>query len=192
MKKEAGIGIAVLVVIVGGLFLGATRIHENREATMGNLTLRSTAFENGGTIPSRYTCDGDRAVNPPLEIRGVPEGTVSLALIMDDPDVPKALRPDGVFDHWVVFNIPPETTTIAEGEIPPGVSGANGAGQNAYTGPCPPPQYKPSEHRYFFKLYALDAMLELVPGATKAEVEAAMEGHIIEKTELVGVYRRVQ
>jgi Raf kinase inhibitor-like YbhB/YbcL family protein len=140
-------------------------------------------------IPSRYTCDDQRDLSPALSISGVPEGTKSLALIMDDPDVPKALKPEGVFDHWVLFNIPSETAEIPEGGST-GVVGANGVGQSAYTGPCPPPQYEPSTHRYIFKLYALDSMLSLGAGASKAQVEAAMQGHIIAQTELMGRYKR--
>lgn len=152
------------------------------------LTLTSSAFENGASIPSRFTCDGVQ-VSPPLSISGVPEDAKSLVLIMDDPDVPKALKPDGIFDHWVLFNIPTETREILEGGSV-GVSGANGAGKNAYASPCPPPQYEPSQHRYFFKLYALDAELLLSAGASKAEVESAMQGHIMAHTELMGVYKR--
>ncbi|OHB19612.1 MAG: kinase inhibitor, partial [Parcubacteria group bacterium RIFCSPHIGHO2_01_FULL_56_18] len=125
-----------------------------------------------------------------LSIGGVPEGTKSLALIMDDPDVPKVLRADGVFDHWVLFNIPADTREIPEGGSI-GVAGANSAGKNAYAGPCPPPQYEPSEHRYVFKLYALDSELPLQAGATKEEVEKAMEGHILGQTQLVGRYKRI-
>ena len=152
-------------------------------------TLTSAAFNSGDAIPSRFTCDGEN-VNPPLVIDGVPEGTKSLTLLVDDPDVPKQLRPDGVFDHWTLFNIDPGVRMIATGEAP-GTQGANGAGKSTYAGPCPPPQYEPSEHRYFFKLYALDTMLDVPAGATKSEVRAAMEGHLLAKTELIGKYKRV-
>ena len=160
-----------------------------------SLSLTSPAFSGGGTIPSKFTCDGDRSVSPPLLISGVPEGAKSLALIMDDPDVPKILHADGVFDHWVLFNIPPETKEIPEG-LPAqaggsaGTVGANGAGKNAYTGPCPPPQYEPSEHRYIFTLYALDTELPLTEGASKSEVLSAMQGHVISEVQLVGKYKR--
>ncbi|MBI5457142.1 YbhB/YbcL family Raf kinase inhibitor-like protein [Candidatus Kaiserbacteria bacterium] len=153
------------------------------------LTLTSPAFAHNGSIPSRFTCDGDRTISPELSLSSVPEGTKSLALIMDDPDVPKALKPDGVFDHWILFNVPADTKSIQEGASA-GTVGTNGAGKNAYTGPCPPPQYEPSEHRYVFKLYALDSELALQADATKADVERAMEGHIIAQTELVGRYKR--
>lgn len=155
--------------------------------------LVSSAFADGDSIPSRFTCDalpvGGTPHNPPLSITGIPEGTRSLALIVDDPDVPKALRPEGVFDHWVLFNMPATTTAIGEGEVP-GVQGANGSGVAAYAPPCPPPQYEPSEHRYVFKFYALDAMLSLPAGAGKAQVEAAMEGHVLAQAQLIGTYKR--
>lgn len=153
-------------------------------------SITSPAFENNGRIPSAYTCDGDRKINPPLAFSGVPEGAKSIALIMDDPDVPKALHADGVYDHWVLFNIPPSISEIGEGKSA-GTAGANGSGLSAYTGPCPPPQYEPSEHRYIFRLYALDTMLMLKEGATKQETLKAMEGHIIEQAELIGKYKRL-
>ncbi len=161
-------------------------------------SLASPAFEQNGRIPSKFTCDGDRSINPPLKFSGVPEEAKSLALIMDDPDVPKVLHPDGVFDHWVLFNIPPPpnpptggggTLEIAEGKSV-GIAGVNGRGDRAYTGPCPPPQYEPSEHRYIFVLYALDSTLALNAGATKQEVLKAMEGHILAQARLVGRYSR--
>lgn len=156
---------------------------KNVQVTMNKLTLSSSAFEEGGLIPSKYTCDGEN-VNPELSISGVPEGTVSLALIMDDPD---AVKPAGhVWDHWVKFNIPPTVTKIDENSDPEGVSGITSREVLTYGGPCPPD----GEHRYFFKLYALDTKLSLREGATKAEVERAMEGHILEETQLMGRYDR--
>ncbi|MBI4079622.1 YbhB/YbcL family Raf kinase inhibitor-like protein [Candidatus Kaiserbacteria bacterium] len=153
------------------------------------LSLTSPAFQNAASIPSQFTCDAEN-VSPPLSISGVPEVTKSLALLMDDPDVPKALKPDGIFDHWTLFNISPETREIAQaGSV--GTAGMNGASRNAYTGPCPPREYEPSEHRYFFRVYALDTMLDLPVGASKADVLAAMEGHIIAQAELMGKYKRV-
>lgn len=153
-------------------------------------SLTSSAFENNGIIPAKYTCDGDRTINPPLTFSGVPDGTKSLVLIMDDPDVPKVLRTDGVFDHWVVFNIPADVKGIAEGGPVPGIVGSNGTGANAYTGPCPPPQYEPSEHRYVFKLYALSAPLALASGATKKEVLDALVSVKLAEAELTGRYSR--
>lgn len=198
------LGLGFIILMVGAVYAfnhGFTK-RVDTQATINNstipmastLTLTSSAFGNGGEIPATYTCDDTRDQNPPLAISGVPEGTKSLALIMDDPDVPKALKPDGVFVHWVLFNIPPPARPGETRDIPAGgtvgVAGANGAGKNAYTGPCPPPQYEPSEHRYFFKLYALDRELGLTAGASKADVLGAMGGHIIGEAELVGRYKR--
>ena len=152
------------------------------------LSLSSSAFESGDTMPSEYTCDADE-VSPPLSVAGAPEGTRSFVLVMEDPDVPKIVKPDGVFLHWLVFNIPSEMQEVPEGGMV-GVSGHNGMGKEGYIGPCPPPQYEPSEHRYFFKLYALDSMLGLSAGATKEEVMQAMQGHILGETELMGRYKR--
>jgi len=149
------------------------------------MQLSSPVFEHNGRIPSRHTCDGDN-VNPPLKISKVPSGARSLALIMEDPDVPKHLRADGMWDHWIVFNIPPGTEEIPEGEEPPGIHGKGTAGNLQYYGPCPPDR----EHRYFFKLFALDAELDLKERAGKKEVEEAMKGHLLEKTELIGLYER--
>ena len=169
-------------------------ISAKQSQVMASLSLKSSAFENDGKIPSKYTCDENREINPPLSIANAPAGTKSLVLIMDDPDVPKQLHPDGMYDHWVVFNIPPPapmtTLEILEGGPVHGTQGVNGSGKNVYTGPCPPPQYEPSEHRYFFKLYALDAELPLAEGATKQDVERAMQGHILEETQLIGRYKR--
>ena len=136
-------------------------------------------------IPQKYTCDGQN-VNPPLIFSDAPEGTKSLSLIMEDPDVPKALKPDGMWDHWLVWNMPPDTQAIDEGQTPKGIIGKNTGGKNAYQGPCPPDR----QHRYFFKLYALDIMLNLNPSETKQELEKAMEGHILTKTQLIGLYNR--
>jgi len=149
------------------------------------MKLESTAFEHGGKIPSKHTCDGENS-NPPLTIADVPSGAKSLVLIMDDPDVPKSIRKDGMWDHWVVFNIPPDLPEIKTGEEPEGVHGAGTGGNENYFGPCPPDR----EHRYFFKLYALDAKLDLPRKASKRQVEAAMEKHIIAQTELMGRYER--
>ncbi|MEK6901145.1 MAG: YbhB/YbcL family Raf kinase inhibitor-like protein [Nanoarchaeota archaeon] len=154
------------------------------------MQLTSPAFEPNGKIPSRYTCDGEN-INPPLTITDVPVATKSLVLIMDDPDIPEIAKKNfnvDVWDHWVVFNIPPMIKEITERNNPPGILGKNTRGNNAYGGPCPPDR----EHRYFFKLYALNTMLNLKEGATKKEVEKAMEGHIIAQIELIGQYERVK
>lgn len=152
------------------------------------MTLESPAFSDGGTIPSTYTCDGAN-ISPPLQVAGVPDGAISLVLIMDDPDVPKALRPDGVFDHLVAYNIPPSTSAIGEGEVV-GSGGLNGRGDTGYTGPCPPPQYEPAEHRYFFRLYALDTALAFKKAPSKEEVLEALSGRVIAEAALMGRYSR--
>jgi Raf kinase inhibitor-like YbhB/YbcL family protein len=154
-----------------------------------NMTISSSAYENNSIIPSKYTCDGE-GVNPPLTFEGVPEGTKSLAMLMDDPDVPKNLLPAGVFDHWVIYNIDPKATEIKENSPPPGSQGLNGAGKLGFTPPCPPDR----EHRYFFRLYALDTKVEFDDPAkvTKQMVIDKMQGHVIDQVELVGRYNRPQ
>ncbi len=149
------------------------------------MKLTSTAFEHQGKIPSKYTCDGAN-ISPPLSISDVPSQAKSLVLILDDPDVPKHLRKDGMWDHWVVFNIPASLTEIKEGEEPEGTHGIGTSNNLDYNGPCPPDR----EHRYFFKLYALDTELKLPEQAEKQQVEKAMEGHVLAKTELMGRYER--
>lgn len=151
------------------------------------MKLTSPVFKHEGKIPLKYTCDGEN-INPPLTITDVPSGTKSMVLIMDDPDVPKYLRKDGMWDHWIVFNIPPGLRDVKEGKEPEGVHGIGTGGNLKYSGPCPPDR----EHRYFFKLYALDTELNLPEKATKQHVEKAMEGHILAQTQLMGQYERVK
>lgn len=151
------------------------------------MRLTSPAFKEGESIPSIYTCDG-KNINPPLRISDTPPSAKTLVLIMDDPDVPESVRKDRMYVHWVVYNIPPATTEIKENATPPGILGTNTSGKCDYKGPCPPDR----EHRYFFKLYALDTKLDLPPGATKEEVLKAMDGHILAHTELMGKYNRKQ
>jgi len=161
---------------------------QNTEASTMKLT--SPAFTEGGKIPSKYTCDGENS-SPPLSISDVPTKAKSLVLLMDDPDIPETAKKSfnvSVWDHWVVFNVPPGTKAVSEGRNPPGVIGRNTRGNNTYGGPCPPDR----EHRYFFKLYALDVELDLPEGATKAEVEKAMEGHILAEAKLMGRYERIK
>lgn len=152
------------------------------------MQISSPAFAHNAPIPSMYTCDGEN-VNPPLEFSDIPESARSLVLLMEDPDVPKHLKPDGMWDHWLIYNIEPTVTAIAENSTPPGVVGVNTSGQNAYAGACPPDR----EHRYFFKLYALDTELSFdAPSkVTKQMVIDAMQGHIIDQAELIGLYERV-
>lgn len=149
------------------------------------MKLTSTAFQHEAHIPRQYTCDGAN-INPPLAISDIPATAKSLVLIMDDPDVPKYLREDGMWDHWLVFNIPTSTHIIKEGEEPTGTPGLGTGGNSKYYGPCPPD----GEHRYFFKLYALDIKLSLPEKSTKPVIEKAMQDHIIAQTQLMGVYGR--
>ena len=149
-------------------------------------TLQSSAFQNNGNIPKKYTCEAVD-VSPALSWSEAPEKSQSFALIADDPDAPA-----GTWVHWVIYDLPASATQLAEG-IPKqeraasGKQGKNDFGKIGYGGPCPPPG-KP--HRYFFKLYALDAKLNLPPGARKADLEAAMKGHILAQAELVGKFGR--
>lgn len=149
------------------------------------MIISSPRFENGKKIPEEYTCDG-KNISPPLEISDVPKEAKSLVLIMEDPDVPKTIRADGMWDHWIVFNIPPNITKIEEGINPQGKLGINTNTKLSYSGPCPPDK----QHRYFFKLFALDIELNLNQGASKKQVEEAMKGHILKESVLMGLYYR--
>ena len=155
------------------------------DSVAGQIQLTSPAFANGEKIPVRFTCEGDD-ISPPLQWSGAPE-TRSYALIMDDPDAPR-----GTWVHWVLFNLPGETVELRPAvptlaELPSGARhGRNTAGDMTYAGPCPP-RGKP--HRYFFRLYALDIMLNLRPGVTRAELEQAMDQHILGQGELMGTYQ---
>jgi len=159
---------------------------EKEKPTM-NLQLTSPAFVEGKDIPGQYTCQG-RDVSPPLKWSGVPTAAKSLVLIADDPDAPV-----GTWVHWVLFDLPPTTTELSEDvpktqHLPGGAKqGLNDFRRLGYGGPCPPPG-KP--HRYFFKLYALDALLDLKPSATKKDVEAAMKGHVLAEGQLMGTCQR--
>jgi len=151
------------------------------------MKLTSSAFSEGTRIPAKYSCDGEN-VSPPLAIEGVPPEAQSLVLLMDDPDIPDFVKEKyGIeeFDHWVCFNIAPNKTQISEGEEP-GTLGNNTSGNAAYTGPCPPDR----EHRYFFKLFALDCDLDLPEGCSKHDVLDAIDGHILAEATLMGRYER--
>lgn len=144
------------------------------------MKLTSPAFTEGATIPKKYTCDGGDVI-PPLVFSDVPHDAKTLALVVDDPDAPV-----GVWDHWVMWNIPAATPGVVEGQTPVGAVGRNSWKKNSWGGPCPPDR----EHRYFFKLYALDTVLELGREATKADLERAMEGHVLAADELMARYDR--
>lgn len=154
------------------------------------LTLESSAFDNGGAIPTRHTCAGED-VSPTLTWAGIPETARSLVLIVDDPDAPDPKAPKMIWVHWVLYNIPPDVSGLPEGimsaKLPPGtMEGLNDWKRTGYGGPCPPI----GRHRYFHKLYALDTVLEKMNKPTRVEVEAAMKGHVIAQTELVGTYQK--
>ena len=150
-------------------------------STMGALQITSPAFQNNGNIPRQYTCDG-RDINPPLAIENIPQGTKSIALICDDPDAPV-----GIWVHWVIWNIDPNVKEIKENSVPQGaIEGINDFRKHSYGGPCPPS----GTHRYFFKVYALDVVLNISPNSTKADLEKAMKGHILAEGQLVGLYKR--
>lgn len=149
------------------------------------MEITSSAFANGASIPSKYTCDVPMPPNPPLAFAGVPAKAQSLVLIMEDPDVPKNLMPSGVFDHWMVWDISAASKGIKEGDSKQGI---NGMGKAGYVGPCPPDR----EHRYFFHLYALDIKLGDTKIADRKELEDAMKGHILEKADLMGRYNKIK
>ena len=145
------------------------------------MKIESTAFGNNGRISTKYTCDGEN-ISPPLAFSCVPQEAKTLALIVDDPDAPV-----GLWVHWLLWNISLETKTIGENSIPKGADeGITSFGVAHYGGPCP----HDGEHRYFFKLYALDVDLELPKGATKEQLEEAMMGHVLDKSEIIGHYSR--
>jgi len=152
-----------------------------------SLRITSTAFSEGASIPDIFTCTS-RNVSPPLQWKGVPEKTKSLVLICDDPDAPRK-----TWVHWVIYDLPPKLAGLPEGvpktaKLPSGgVQGTNDFHKIGYDGPCPP---RGGAHRYFFKLFALDATLNLKPGATKAAVVKAMKGHVLAKAQLMGKYKR--
>jgi Raf kinase inhibitor-like YbhB/YbcL family protein len=144
-----------------------------------SISITSPSFQTGGDIPPKFTCNGTN-VSPELQISSVPNEAKSLLLIVDDPDAPR-----GLFTHWIVWNIDPKTTRVAENSAPTaGVQGINDFGKRNYGGPCPPS----GTHRYFFKIFALDTKLELKPGARRAELDAAMRGHTLAQGELMGRY----
>lgn len=150
------------------------------------IVVTSAAFDEGGLIPARYTCDGEN-VSPPIQLTGVPEETKSIALICDDPDAPV-----GTWVHWVIYDLPAAPTGLPEAVSPDRMvlggakQGTNDFRKIGYGGPCPPS----GTHRYFFKVYALDTALNLKPGATNRELLQAMEGHVIAEGQLMGMYRR--
>ncbi len=168
----------ILVALIIGIII-VLRFSLTSTPSISTMQLTSPAFPANQTIPSLYTCDGDN-VNPPLEMSGVPTNTQSLTLIVDDPDAPA-----GDWVHWLVWNIDPQITHLAENSVPAGaIQGTTDFGNNLYGGPCPPS----GTHHYQFKVYALDIKLDLPPSAAKKDLEAAMAGHILAQTQLIGTY----
>jgi hypothetical protein len=163
----------------------------SKETTM-TLDITSPAFADNAAIPAKYTCEGDD-ISPPLAWSGVPAGAKSLVLIVDDPDAPDPAAPRMTWVHWVLFDLPPTTTGLAEAvaasALPAGTKvGLNDWKRADYGGPCPPI----GRHRYFFKLYALDAALSGLNSPTKAKVEAAMQGHVLAEAQLIGTYQKAR
>jgi len=145
------------------------------------MEISSEAFQNNQNIPAKYTCDGQN-INPPLELKGVSDKAQSLVLICDDPDAP-----GGTWTHWTVWNINSRLNKIEENSVPEeGIEGKTSKGDTGYHGPCPPS----GSHRYFFRVFALDAKLSLASNADIGQLQKAMEGHILEQAELVGLYQR--
>jgi Raf kinase inhibitor-like YbhB/YbcL family protein len=184
----------IIFVCTTALALAATLVCQSAQQSPSpkegdeemKITVTSSAFEEAGMIPRKYTCDGED-ISPPLAWSGIPEGTKSIALISDDPDAPV-----GTWVHWVLFNLPPDTQGLPE-KVPPDATLKGGAkhgttdfGRLGYGGPCPPG----GTHRYYFKVYALDTMLELKGGAAKKDLEKAMAGHILAEGQLMGKYKR--
>jgi Raf kinase inhibitor-like YbhB/YbcL family protein len=177
------VGMCVLLCSVPGSSLAETQAKGEDAMT---IQITSTAFDEGGLIPPQYTCDGDD-ISPPLAWTSIPEGTQSLALICDDPDAPM-----GTWVHWVLYNLPADVADLPE-RVPTTKTLKNGAqqgkndfGKIGYGGPCPPD----GTHRYYFKLYALDTVLDAKPGLTKKALLKAMQGHIVAEGQLMGTYRR--
>ena len=182
MHKKHFLYFMFFIFIIG---CAKEQVHEKNQIDIQqteviDMKLTSPAFTHNGNIPSEFTCDGSD-LSPPLAISDIPANAKSLALICDDPDAPV-----GTWDHWVVFNIPASTKEIPKGTDLNGVAGKNGWGRTGYGGPCPPS----GTHRYFFKLFALDSILNIPAGSNKKQIEAAMQSHTIAKAELVGLYKR--
>lgn len=169
------------------LYMNALLLFIVAAFSAGTLDVSSPSFKNGGYIPITYTCEG-KNINPAIGIKNIPQGTMSIALIVDDPDAP-----GGTFDHWMMWNIDPGKTIMENSS--PGTEGKNGMKKKGYTGPCPPAGT--GVHHYHFKAYALDRKIDLGPrlsnmDVTKANLESMMKGHILAQGELVGLYKNTK
>jgi Raf kinase inhibitor-like YbhB/YbcL family protein len=178
MKNYTLCFIILLSILAGGC-MDLEKAAEGE--TEMSFQITSSAFKEGENIPRMYTCD-DQNISLPVAWSGIPENTKSLAVIMDDPDAPA-----GTWVHWVLFNLKPDLTELKEGDTGGGNEGKNGFNRTGYGGPCPP---KGSTHRYFWTVYARDRMLDLKEGATKAQVEEQMRGHILAQGQYMGRYGR--
>ncbi len=186
-------GIRHTILMVMSLLLVCFLLTATISETEGKMsfTISSSVFANGESIPKRYTCQGDD-ISPPLSWDSLPGNTRSLVLIVDDPDAPDPKAPKMTWVHWILYNIPPDTAGLPEGVLPENLPDGTGKGVNdwkrtGYGGPCPPI----GRHRYFHKLYALDTVLDGLQHPTKPQVEAAMKGHIITETVLMGTYQKL-
>ncbi|MGB9707708.1 MAG: YbhB/YbcL family Raf kinase inhibitor-like protein [Microgenomates group bacterium] len=177
-----------LILFIGLFFIIFFVLSKNQKGKSLKVTqlksmikIQSSAFKQGEMIPEKYTCKGED-INPPLTIENVPTNAKSLALIIDDPDAPME-----TFTHWLLWNINPKTKEIKENSLPAGaILGINDFGKTAYGGPCPPS----GVHRYYFKVYALDIILDLPAGANRSQLEKAIEGHILDYAELMGRFQK--
>ncbi|MGD8985756.1 MAG: YbhB/YbcL family Raf kinase inhibitor-like protein [Desulfobacteraceae bacterium] len=177
-------------LVIGQVLLFSFFVFATGEGVKKTMKLESPNFENQGDIPKKFTCDG-ADISPALAWSDVPEGTKSFALIVDDPDAPDPANPRMTWVHWVLYNIPTTARSLPEGvikkDLPEGtLEGLNDWKRPGYGGPCPPV----GKHRYFHKLYALDVVLPDMGQPTKAKLEKAMEGHVLAKSELIGLYHR--
>ena len=166
------------VTVVGALAIALAVV--SFAAGGAKMKITSSAFQEGGNIPSKFTCDGGDN-SPSLQLAETPSGAKSLVLVVDDPDAPS-----GLFTHWLVWNISPQTNSIAEESKPKGVHGTNDFGKSGYGGPCPPS----GTHRYYFRIFALDRELDLPPSTKRSQLDAAMKGHVLAQGELMGRYSR--
>ncbi len=184
MKKALPVALVVLAAAIIFLLILKTAHRSSYSLTYesmpSTLDITSSAFAPQAALPAKYTCDAEN-VNPPLRFGSIPAEAKSLVLIVDDPDAPS-----GTWDHWIMFDIPPQTREIGENSPIQGSHGKGSAGSLTYEGPCPPS----GTHRYVFSLYALDSVLGLPEGSSKKAIQNAMEGHILARGELVGVYSR--
>ena len=166
-------------IIVGALAIALVALASFADGG-AKMKITSSAFQEGGNIPSKFTCDGADS-SPPLQIAEIPSGAKSLVLVVEDPDAPS-----GLFTHWIVWNISPQTNAIAEGSATKGVQGTNDFGKSGYGGPCPPS----GTHRYYFRIFALDRELSLPSGTKRNQLDAAIKGHVVARGELMGRYSR--